>query len=107
MTDSGDLILLLLAPTSSLVLVGLLFFHRGRVYAAWAKVASILAFIAAAGWGALGFVLMHWRSYHLNRDSYYAFVGLKGILGGIAIGFIFSILMARPYTKMHTETPSL
>ena len=107
MTDSGELILLLLAPTCSLVLVGLLFFHRNRVYAAWAKVASILALIAASGWGALGFVLMHWRSYHLTRGSYYTFVGLKGMLGGIAIGFTLGILMARPYGKRHIETLSV
>jgi hypothetical protein len=107
MTHSEDLILLVLGPTCSLVLVGLLFFHRNRIYATWAKLASILALIAGSGWGALGLVLMDWRSYHLTRHSYYTFVGLKGMLGGIAIGFTFSILIARPYTKRHTETLSV
>jgi hypothetical protein len=106
MTDSEHLILLVLGPTCSLVLVGLLFFHRNRSYAAWAKIASILALIAGSGWGALGFVLMYSRSYHLTRDTFYAFVGLKGILGGIAIGFSLSILMARPYSKRNIATLS-
>ena len=104
MIGSKDMILLMLAPACSLALVALAFFHRNRVYVVWAKIASILAFIAGFGWGALGFLLMYWRSYYLSRDSYYTLVGLKGILGGIAIGFIFSILIARPYSKRHIET---
>ena len=104
MIGSKDMILLMLAPACSLALVALTFFHRNRVYVAWAKIASILAFIAGFGWGALGFLLMYWRSHYLSRDSYYTLVGLKGILGGIAIGFIFSILIARPYSKRHIET---
>ncbi len=106
-TDSEDLILLLLGLTCSLVLVGLLFFQRSRVYAPWAKVASILSLITAAAWAAMGFVLIYWRSYHLTRDFYNTFLGLKGILGGIAIGLALSILMARPYTKKHTERLSV
>jgi hypothetical protein len=104
MIGSKDMILLVLAPTCSLALVVLTFFHRNRVYVAWAKIASIFAFITGCGWGVLGFFLLYWRSYHLSRDSYYTLVGLKGILGGIAIGFIFSILIARPYSKRHVET---
>jgi hypothetical protein len=104
MIGSKDMILLVLAPTCSLALVALTLFHRNRVYVAWAKLASILAFIAGFGWGALGFLLLDWRSYHLGRDSYYTLVGLKGILGGIAFGFTFSILIARPYSKRHVET---
>ena len=99
MTDSEDLILLVLGPTCSLAFVGLLFFHRNRVYAPWAKIAAIVALIAGSGWGALGFVLLYWRSYHLSRDTFYTLVGLKGILGGIAIGFTLSILIARPYSR--------
>jgi hypothetical protein len=107
MTDSEYLALLALAPTGSLVLVGLLFFHRDRVYAAWAKIASIIAFIAGVGWGVLGFVLMHWRSYHLTRNTYYTLVGIKGVLCGIAIAFSLCILIARPYQKRDVATPEV
>lgn len=96
--------LILLVPACSLVLVGLLFLDRNRVYATWARIASIIAFIASSGWGTLGIVLMDWRSYHLTRESYFTLLGIKGMLGGIAIGFSLSILMARPYAKKQTET---
>ncbi|HMG04889.1 MAG TPA: hypothetical protein VK581_05470, partial [Chthoniobacterales bacterium] len=62
--------------------------------------------IAGSGSGLLGVVLMDWRSHHLTRHSYYTFVGLQGMLGGIAIGFTLSILIARPYTKTQAETRS-
>ncbi len=80
------LILLVAAPAAALALVGLLFFHRNRVYATWAKIASIVTFIAASGWGGLHIVLMDSRSYPLTRDSHYKLVGIKGMLAGIAIG---------------------
>jgi Na+/H+ antiporter NhaA len=107
MTRSQDLTLLLLAPICSLAFVGLLFLHRNRVYTIWAKIASILALLAGSGWGILGVVLMDWRSHHLTRHSYYTFVGLQGLLGGIAVGFTLSILIARPYVKTQTETRSV
>ena len=98
-----DLISLALGPTCSLALVIMIFFHRNRVYDAWAKIASLLALVAGFGFAALGFILLGWRSYHLDRDSYYTFVGLKGFLGGIAVGFILSILIARPYSRRHVK----
>ncbi len=107
MTDSEYLILLALGPTASLVLVGLLFFHRKRVYAGWAKIVSIIAFIAGTGWGTLGFVLMHSRNYHLTRDTFYQLVGLKGVLCGIAVTFTLCILIARPYQERNVVTPTV
>ncbi len=104
MTDQQYLILLALAPAGSVVLVGMIFLHRRRIYAAWAKVSAIVAAIAGVGWGVLGFVLLHSRSYHLTRDVYYRLVGIKGMLCGIAIGFTLSILIARPYRTKDIET---
>ncbi len=103
MLGAKDLISLAVGPTCSLALVIFIFFHRNRVYVAWAKVASLLALVAGFGFAALGFRLLDWQSYHLDRASYYTFVGLRGLLGGIAVGFIFSILIARPYRKRSVQ----
>jgi hypothetical protein len=81
------------------------FFDRRRVYAAWAKVASIVVCIAGLGWWSLHLVLLHWSSLHLSRETYYQLVALKGILFGLAAGFSISILMARPYQMRNPEKP--
>ncbi|MEY2539984.1 MAG: hypothetical protein QOG67_3724 [Verrucomicrobiota bacterium] len=102
---SPYLITLALGSLLTLVFAALVCFHRRRRYATWAKVTSIVTCVAGLGWGALGFMIAHWKSYHLTRDAYYKLVGIKGILGGIAIGFAISILVARPYRTVGTETP--
>jgi hypothetical protein len=74
------------------------FFHRKRVYATWAKLAYVLASLAGLGWGVLGFIL--WPSFRLARHAYFfPLRALRYLLAGMVIGFLISVLIARPYEK--------
>jgi Na+/H+ antiporter NhaA len=104
MTRFQDLLSLAVAPICSAVFAGSIFLRRDLIYVRWAKIVAILALVAGLGFGAVGLVLLDWRSHHLTRDSYYALVGLRGMLAGIAIGFTLSVFIARPYVKRKVET---
>ena len=92
------MISLLVGVTLSIVFPILVCFHRKRVFAAWAKLASVIACICGLGWGFLGWKLSDVFISDLNYDSYRAY-GLRGLLGGICIGLVFSIIVSRPYVK--------
>jgi hypothetical protein len=80
----------------SILLPILVCFHRKRVYVTWAKIASLMACIAGLGWGFLGLALSYSSIAGLD---YSRIEGIKGMLGGICIGFVLSIIIARPYEK--------
>jgi hypothetical protein len=73
-------------------------FHRKLHFASWAKLASTIACIFGLGWGYYDFkvtyIFVADMNYDLCRDY-----GLKGLFGGICIGLVFSILVAKPYVK--------
>jgi|tagenome__1003787_1003787.scaffolds.fasta_scaffold20834806_2 hypothetical protein len=102
---SSYFVTLAVGPVFTLVFAALIWFHRRRHYATWAKVLSIVACVAGVGWYALGTMVAEWKTYHLSRDAYFTLVGFKGIFGGIVIGIITSILAARPYSKPDARSP--
>jgi hypothetical protein len=106
MSHPVHMILLVLAPIGSLALAVGILFDRRHVYVGWAKVASVLAFLAGAAWSILSFILMDWHRFHITRKVYSWIVGPKSMLAGIAIGFTLSIIMARPYHKRDAVTPN-
>jgi uncharacterized membrane protein len=97
--DQIDVILLVAGMILSIVLVFLIFRGTRRIYVVWAKLTSILACIAALGWGALGLFLLH-PPASIPRHILSALTQTKGTLGGICLGFVLSILIARPYQKV-------
>ncbi len=92
MTDY-ETITYLLAPAASLGFTIIVNFSHRRRYATWAKIASVVAFIAGAGWGILGFVLAQWKSYHFTHQVFYRLVGIQGVLCGVALAFTLCIAM--------------
>jgi hypothetical protein len=94
-----QLAVLLAGALFPIIFAALVFFRSGRLYANWAKVSSIIACAAALIWGTLGWLLVRSRGLGLTRDAYYKLVSMKGLFGGLCLGFILSILLARPYTK--------
>jgi TRAP-type C4-dicarboxylate transport system permease small subunit len=86
------------------VFAGLIFFHRRRIYATWAKGTSIIVAIGGFVWGSIHWVLLHSRSWHLTRDTYYLLVGYRGVVTGLTVGFALSILIARPYKNKDVAT---
>lgn len=73
--------------------------HRSRVYAAWARSAAMIMCLVALAAGTLNWPVLQWRNFHLTREAYDKLIGVRDLFGGICVGIIFSIWLARPYRK--------
>ena len=69
-------------------------FNRKRSYAAWAKIASLIACAAGLGWGFLAFALLHSSASHSSRQA-----AVKNLLAGICIGIVISMWISKPYER--------
>ena len=65
-------------------------------FALWARIASVFACVFGIAWVLLSFRLSYAFISDLNYDFYGAYC-LKGLFGGICIGLVFCIIVARPY----------
>lgn len=79
------------------------FMGRRRVYAAWVRLAVLIICLAALAWAGLDWVLLHSRSFRLTGGDYDRLVGIRGLCGGICIGIVLSISLARPYQTRKRE----
>jgi hypothetical protein len=75
------------------------FVSRSRVYARWTKLAVIVVCLAALAWCALSWVLLQSTVFGLTHEAYDKLVGIRGWFGGIYLGIVFSIWIARPYQR--------
>ena len=82
-----------------------IFLDRSRASAIWAKRAAITMCLAGLAWGSLDWVLLNSRSFHLTREVYDKLVGIRGLLGGVCIGIVFTIWVARP-CKARSDVPN-
>jgi hypothetical protein len=98
MADQLNTVLLVTGMALSVTLVCFVWFSRVRNYLSWAKVSSLLACFAALGWGGLGLSLPN-LNLRVSPHAYYSLVHTKGLLGGMCLGFVLTILLARPYQK--------
>ena len=85
---------LLVGAIFSIALPIVVWFDRKRVFVAWARITSIIACIAGLGWAFLG-----WLIAIATLDDYSRIEGIKGMLGGICIGLVLSLLISKPYVK--------
>ena len=85
---------LLVGTIFSIALPVVVWFDRKRIFVAWARITSIIACIAGLGWAFLG-----WLISISTMDDYSRIEGIKGLFGGICIGLVLSIMIARPYVK--------
>ncbi len=93
-----EAVLLAIGTVGPVVLAANAFLDRKLVYARWAKLAYVLACLAGFGWGILGVIL--WPPFQLARQSYFfLLLGLKYVFAGMIIGFLISVLIARPYER--------
>src|SRR5205814_64122 len=97
-----DFALLCMGSLGSVIFVGYVFLSRRYIFAGWAKIVSVIACLTALGWGVLGFVLLHSRDYQLTRYTHDKLIGFEGMLAGLAIAFLLSVLIARPCQKVTT-----
>jgi hypothetical protein len=103
MSFDNEVLLLAIGVIFPVGFLALVLFHTGRIYATWAKLASIFACMSGLGWGILGFFLIHPQNLHVTRHTYFVLLAFKHILGGLSLGFMFSVLLARPYQKRASE----
>ena len=82
------------------ILAARLFLDPTRSYALWAKIASVIAALAGLGWGAFGYAASH--QLYSSRYGYFLFLALKHMCGGLAIGFVMTVAMARPYERVRS-----
>jgi hypothetical protein len=94
MSNYPAFIFFLFVATFSIALPVVVWFDRKRVFAVWARITSIIGCIAGLCWGFLGWVLAN-----STLDDYSRVEGIKGLFGGICIGLVLSIIIARPYVK--------
>jgi hypothetical protein len=74
------------------------FFNRTLRFATWAKIASILVCIFGLGWAYYGWKLRYVFVADMNYDPCRDYE-IRGLLGGICAGLVFSVLIAKPYVK--------
>ncbi len=94
-------ILHILGAALMAVFTALVFFNPRRAYAPWAKAASSVAAVAGLAWGVFGYAVDH--RWYATKYWYFELLALKHLCTGLALGFIFSIAMARPYKRISSE----
>jgi hypothetical protein len=77
---------------------------RRRVFEPWAKVASILVGVFGLIWTGIEFAVL------LLGDAAFGPLGvglshLRTLIGGVCIGLIIAVLIARPYRSVTDEKP--
>lgn len=92
-------ILLTIMAVACVVLPISIFRSRRRVFETWAKTASGLACAFGLLWAGIAFTLIHFG------DAFSGPIGdaltrARMIVGGICIGVMLAILLARPYKKL-------
>lgn len=101
--DPQELALLVVGGIGPMFLLAHSLLSRKRAYAGWAKLAYALASLAGLAWGTIGFVVLN--PFHVTRNTYSLLLAIKYISAGIAIGFMLSVLIARPYRRRTAINP--
>jgi len=75
---------------------------RRRLFETWAKAASILLCVFGLGWTTLAFSLIRMGDA-ASGPSGVALSHARTLLGGVCLGLILGILIARPWKKVTSE----
>ncbi|MGH7953774.1 MAG: hypothetical protein ACREFE_17895 [Limisphaerales bacterium] len=94
--------LYLVAIAGSIVLPSIAFFSRREVYERWAKIVCILVCIFVVVWGSSGLIMLHWR-HTLSSNTFDYIHTARCQLGGVIVGLLLSMVIARPWKKITVE----
>jgi hypothetical protein len=103
-TDPAELALLLIGGFGPMFLFVGALTSRKCVWAAWAKFAYLLASLAGLGWGIIGFIVL--QSSAMTPRTFSLLLASKYVCAGMVIGFLLSIVIARPCQKRSTPHAS-
>jgi TRAP-type C4-dicarboxylate transport system permease small subunit len=100
-------IILLVAGVLAPVAVALhVFFGRNWMYPRWAKPAVVILCSLAMVWGCLDLVIVNWKIFNVTQQVYYKLVELRALVGGVCLGVVLSIRLARPRKRTTVDDQS-
>src|SRR5688572_4980014 len=80
MIFQNQTLLLIVGTIFPILFAAFVFFDPRRIYAPWAKLASVFVAIAGLGWGTLVFLLMDPQRLHATRDVYFVLLAFRNSL---------------------------
>lgn len=90
--------LLIVGAVFAIAFAAMPLLDRRYAWARWGKVAAVIAGLAGVAWSTLGLILYDSHiavSHHLFDGLRYT----KGLCGGVCLGVVVAVLLARPYRK--------
>jgi hypothetical protein len=99
-TDPQELALLLIGGFGPMSLFLGALASRKCVWAAWAKLAYLLASLAGLAWGIIGLVVL--EPSRMTPQTLSLLLASKYLSGGMVIGLLLSVVIARPCQKRPT-----
>jgi hypothetical protein len=93
-TNPQEIALLLTGGFGPMCLLVRALTSRKCVWAAWAKLTYLLASLAGLAWGVIGFVVL--EPSRVAPRTLSLLLASKYICGGMIIGFLLSVVIARP-----------
>ncbi len=99
MNNYSNLVLIVIGAILPSVFALYVFLSHERAYAYWAKLVSLLTSVGGLIWGVLDWIFVRSQIMYLSSVVRGRLTGLTGIVGGVVLGALITILIARPYTK--------
>ena len=91
--------MVLLVAVGCIALPFSVFCSRRRIFETWAKAVSILLCVFGLGWSVLAFGLVHYEA-SVSDPLKVVLSRVRTLLGGIYIGLVLGMLIARPYKRV-------
>jgi len=96
-TNPREIALLLIVGLGPMFLFVAALASRKCVWAAWPKLAYLLASLAGLAWGIIGFIAL--EPSRMTPHTLSLLLASKYVCGGMIIGFLLSVVIARPYHR--------
>lgn len=99
MSPHVDLTLLLGGMALAIAFAANVLFNTTLRYRKWARVAAIVAAVAALFWGSLGLLLFH-STIPLSTHAFGTLRHIKFAFALLSIGLVLTLVAVRPYQKI-------
>jgi hypothetical protein len=99
MRSPFDLALLIIGMVFGSIFGAIPLLGRRHTYARWAQIASPIVSVATLTWGTFGIILYH-SHVQLSSHLFAVLRDTKAFCGGLSVGIIVAVLLARPRQKI-------